>query len=156
MTKTFRIEPSTVSGPSHSTRQEEEAHQDKQLPLKSEATRGEVRYGHAHAQTEERYQQRRAEYDMKKHMRAEEAPAQQEQESAQEPAQEAAPQTGAEVSAPERVKELARDAVRSVLGAAKEAAQGHPIAGARKLAGDAVSGALKVAKEVTNRSGGKH
>jgi|GEM_PF-5587510 len=151
MTKTIRIEPSTVSGPSHSTRQEEEAHQDKRLPLKGEGTRGEVRYGHAHAQTEERYQQRRAEYDRKQHMKAE-APLQEERE----PAQEAAPETSEELSAPERVKEMARDAVRSVVGAAKKTVQGHPIEGARKLAGDAVSGARKVAREVTNRSGGKH
>ena len=170
MTKHIRQQPDVITNPATSDREVLEAQQDKQVAVKSEleSSSSSVHYGHAHAQTAERYQQRRAEFAMKKRLQAEQA-AQEPQkaapvseriaegvESKAEQFEAAAEQKLDDVSAPERVKELALEAVKSVVGAAKEAAHGHPIAGVRKLAGDAVSGALKVAREVTNRSGGKH
>lgn len=157
MTKTFRDEQNTMAAPDENTRQDK------------------VRYGHAHARTEQLYQERRARYELKKQQEAAQAAREQqahahgERPSVQARASEAAPQTppleGAGEGANEgfgreRVKELALDAVKSVLGAAREAVHGHPLVGARKLAGDALSGALKVAREVTSRptspSGGEH
>ena len=167
MTKHIRQQPDVITNPATSDREVLEAQQDKQVAVKSEleSSSSSVHYGHAHAQTAERYQQRRAEFAMKKRLQAEQAAQEpapvseriaEGMESTAERFEATAEEKLDEVSAPERVKELALEAVKSVVGAAKEAAHGHPIAGVRKLAGDAVSGALKVAREVTNRSGGKH
>jgi hypothetical protein len=57
-------------------------------------------------------------------------------------------ETGREV-----LKDMAQQAVSSVLEAAKEAAKGRPLVGARKLAGDAFSGVRRVAREVSARTG---
>lgn len=182
MTKTFRDEQNTMAAPDENTRQELDAPREKHSAPKSEPApqaANKVRYGHAHARTEQLYQERRARYELKKQQEAAQAAREQqahahgERPSVQARASEAAPETphleGAGESAGEnsnegfgreRVKELALDAVKSVLGAAREAVHGHPLVGARKLAGDALSGALKVAREVTSRptspSGGEH
>ena len=162
MTKTFRDEQNTVAAPEkHSAPTSE--------PAPEAANK--VRYGHAHARTEQLYKERRARYELKKQQEAAQA-AQAQQAARPEEApsvQAPASQTSAETPAEpvhlegfgkERVKDLALDAVKSVLGAAREAVHGHPLVGARKLAGDALSGALKVAREVTSRptspSGGEH
>ena len=158
MTKTFRDEQNTVAAP-------DEKHSAPEAANK-------VRYGHAHARTEQLYQERRARYELKKQQEAAQAAREQQAGQHEEDPSVEAPSVEAHASEPaaetvhlegfgkERVKELALDAVKSVLGAAREAVHGHPLVGARKLAGDALSGALKVAREVTSRptspSGGEH
>ena len=158
MTKTLHLEHNTVAGPDANTKQEMDAQIGHPVPLKSDSSvegDGKVHYGHAHARTSQLYQERRAQFEMKKRLEASQA-AQAQSAPQEAPAQEASESEAPAAFGTERVKELALEAVKSVVGAAKEAAHGHPIAGVRKLAGDAVSGALKVAREVTNRSGGKH
>ncbi|MFY0583107.1 hypothetical protein ACN28S_60360 [Cystobacter fuscus] len=172
MTKTFRDEQNTLAAPDENTRDTAKSEPTPEVANK-------VRYGHAHARTEQLYKERRARYELKKQQEAAQAAREQQARTHEETpsvearASEAAPQTpppeGAvagsnegsnEGFGRERVKELALDAVKSVLGAAREAVHGHPLVGARKLAGDALSGALKVAREVTSRptspSGGEH
>ncbi|EPX59749.1 hypothetical protein D187_002493 [Cystobacter fuscus DSM 2262] len=178
MTKTFRDEQNTVAAPDENTRQELDAPREKHSAPKSEPApqaANKVRYGHAHARTEQLYQERRARYELKKQQEAAQAAREQqartheESPSVEARASETAPRTphlesagenASEGFGRERVKELALDAVKSVIGAAREAVHGHPLVGARKLAGDALSGALKVAREVTSRptspSGGEH
>ncbi|MFY0527838.1 hypothetical protein ACN28I_33370 [Archangium gephyra] len=123
---------------------------------------GQVHYGRQHAQTAELYRKHREERERAEQMRVSEARAEptaaapevRERQAAgrEEPlAQEQAP----EEAGPAGIKGLAQQAVSRVLAAAKEAAQGHPLTGARKLAGDAVSGARRVAREVSARTGKK-
>ncbi|WNG23118.1 hypothetical protein F0U62_03005 [Cystobacter fuscus] len=168
MTKTFRDEQNTLAAPDENTRSTTKSEPTPEVANK-------VRYGHAHARTEQLYKERRARYELKKQQEAAQAAREQQARTHEETpsvearASEAAPQTPPLESAGEgsnegfgreRVKELALDAVKSVLGAAREAVHGHPLVGARKLAGDALSGALKVAREVTSRptspSSGEH
>ncbi|WNG13696.1 hypothetical protein [Cystobacter fuscus] len=169
MTKTFRDEQNTVAAPDENTRST-----PKSQPAPEAANK--VHYGHAHARTEQLYQERRARYELKKQQEAAQAAREQQAHTHEEAApsveahaSETAPRTpdlenpgesSGEGFGRERVKELALDAVKSVLGAAREAVHGHPLVGARKLAGDALSGALKVAREVTSRpnspSNGEH
>ncbi|OJH36071.1 hypothetical protein [Cystobacter ferrugineus] len=175
MTKTFRDEQNTVAAPDENTRQELDAPREKPSAHKSapapEAA-NKVRYGHAHARTEQLYQERRARYELKKQQEAaqaarehqtpphEETPSREAHVSEAPTSQAAAEPILLEGFGRERVKELALDAVKSVIGAAREAVHGRPLVGARKLAGDALSGALKVAREVTSRptspSSGEH
>lgn len=155
MTKTLHIENNTVGGPDVNTKQELGAEQH--VPLKSEAAMegdGKVHYGHAHARTSQLYQERRAQFEMKKRLEATQAAQAKKSESkaSEDVSAEASPGEAAEAFGTERVKEMALEAVKSVVGAAREAVHGHPLAGARKLAGDAVSGALKVAREVKARA----
>ena len=141
MTKTIRFETNAVGAPDANSKQDEADNK--------------VHYGHAHARTEQLYQERRAKYELKKQREAAEARREQKAEKPEEvqpieaSASEAAPE---ETFGKERVKELALDAVKSVIGAAREAVHGRPLVGARKLAGDAVSGALRVAREVASRT----
>ncbi|ATB35120.1 hypothetical protein CYFUS_000532 [Cystobacter fuscus] len=177
MTKTFRDEQNTVAAPDENTRDT-----PKREPAAEVANK--VRYGHAHARTEQLYQERRARYELKKQQEAAQAAREQQARKHEELPSVEARTSKASAQTPhaqtphmedsgegpgegtgegfgrERVKELALDAVKSVIGAAREAVHGHPLVGARKLAGDALSGALKVAREVTSRptspSGGEH
>jgi hypothetical protein len=170
MTQTFRDEQNTVAAPDENTRQELDAPREKHSAHKSapapEAA-SKVRYGHAHARTEQLYQERRARYELKKQQEAAHAAREQQARKHEEtPSMEASTSQAAPESlhlegfGRERVKELALDAVKSVMEAAREAVHGHPLVGARTLAGDALSGALKVAREVTSRptspSSGEH
>ncbi|MET0404852.1 MAG: hypothetical protein ABW123_20715 [Cystobacter sp.] len=153
MTKTFHTEQSAVGGPDVNSKQGLDAPREKHTPLKSELTPevdSKVHYGHAHARTEQLYQERRAQYEMKKQLEAAEA-------SSKQAAEPSATEASVEASAPEtfgreQIREMALDAVKSVIGAAREAVQGHPLVGARKLAGDAVSGALRVTRGVAARA----
>ena len=53
--------------------------------------------------------------------------------------------------ASEGLRDRAQHAVETVVQAAKEAANLHPLQGAKKLAGDVVSGALQLARQVSAR-----
>jgi hypothetical protein len=55
----------------------------------------------------------------------------------------------------EGLRGMAQQAVTSVLQAAREATRGKPLVGAKKLATGAVSGALKVVREVSARTASK-
>ncbi|WNG51337.1 hypothetical protein F0U60_49800 [Archangium minus] len=123
---------------------------------------GQLHYGRQHAQTAELYQKRREERERAEQMRVSEA--QQEPMGAEAPPMEAqkvetqeqpAAAAQPEESGREGLKDLAQDAVASVVEAAREAAKGRPLSGARKLAGDALSGALRVAREVSARKAEK-
>ena len=52
----------------------------------------------------------------------------------------------------EGLKAMAQQAVSSVLAAAKEAAKGRPLTGAKKLAGEAFSGVRRVAQQVSAKA----
>ena len=117
-------------------------------------------YGRQHARTAELYRQRREQRvraqqqsldtvpqePMKAQtppMELRERPANVVEQPRQEVAQPAAPEQ------PEQPSGMARQAVASVLQVAKDA---HPIQSARKLAGTVVSGAVRVAREVSARA----
>lgn len=132
----------------------------------------ELHYGRQHAQTAELYRKHREERERAEQMRVSGA----EEESVD---QKAAPAEWTEKQSARRqepllhdkadvedtqafqpgesdrevLKGMAQQAVSSVLAAAKEAAKGRPISGARKLAGDAFSGVRRVAREVSARAG---
>lgn len=110
---------------------------------------GQLHYGRQHARTAELYQKRREERERAEQMRVSEAQ--------QEPLGAEAPPMDAREEEPGRevLKDLAQDAVASVVQAAREAAKGRPLTGARKLAGDAMSGVLRVAREVSARKAEK-
>jgi hypothetical protein len=126
---------------------------------------GQLHYGRQHAQTAELYRKHREKRERAEQMRAAEAQAEptgaeapapkvMEKQAAgrEEPlAQEQVP----EEAGREGIKGLAQQAVSSVLAAAKEATKGHPLTGARKLAGDAFSGVRRVAQQVSARTGKK-
>jgi hypothetical protein len=117
-------------------------------------------YGRQHARTAELYRQRREQRVraqqqspdtvQQEPMKAQtppiemrERPANVVEQPRQEVAQPAAPEQ------PEQPSGKARQAVASVLQVAKEA---HPLQSARKLAGTVVSGAVRVAREVSARA----
>ncbi|PTL83287.1 hypothetical protein [Vitiosangium sp. GDMCC 1.1324] len=125
---------------------------------------GQLHYGRQHARTAELYRKHREE---REHVRQQGgAGFQEEPRSAEAPSQKAraepilhdkedvedheAPKPDARGL--ENWRELAQQAVSSVLQAAKETARGRPLVGARKLAGDTVSGVLRVAREVSART----
>ncbi|WP_257451314.1 prolipoprotein diacylglyceryl transferase [Archangium lipolyticum] len=130
-----------------------------------------IHYGRQHAQTAELYQKHREERELQERLRASEEVRQEPAEVRQEPAGAEAPPLEAREQEstppgepeavqplelqPENLKELAREAVASVLRAAKEAAKGNPFEGAKHLAGDAMSGALRVARGVSARRAAK-
>ncbi|WNG61790.1 hypothetical protein F0U59_49065 [Archangium gephyra] len=127
-----------------------------------------LHYGRQHAQTAELYRKHREERERAEQMRVSEAPTESKaaprearESRAAEPPRQDAKQPRAEQSQalePDEagqasLKGLAQQAVSSVLEAAKEAARGRPLSGARKLAGEAVSGVRRVAQEVSARTG---
>jgi hypothetical protein len=119
---------------------------EKQTPLKSEQPPppdAPFNYGHRHAQTEELYKKHRADRVAEPHIIEET------QAEAIAPDQEATSTAEQERFDRERLRLMAQHAVSSVLEAAKQAAKGHPLQGARYLADEALSGARRVVKEVS-------
>ncbi|WP_375768652.1 hypothetical protein NR798_44405 [Archangium gephyra] len=128
-----------------------------------------LHYGRAHAQTAELYRKHREERERSKQMRVSESPAESTDAEAPVAQRAAAPQEStvvqekadmgkAQDATPdetrlEGLKGLAQQAVSRVMEAAKEAAKGRPLTGAKKLAGDAFSGVRRVAREVSARTG---
>lgn len=112
-----------------------------------------LRYGHAHARTEQLYQQHREEYSLQERL-----PGAEPRPQAQRPAmEEASPMGTAEprqvdLFGREGLQELGRLAVQSVRRAAREALRGRPLQGMRQLADDALSGTLKVVREASDRT----
>ncbi|HSP81888.1 MAG TPA: hypothetical protein VLQ93_25430, partial [Myxococcaceae bacterium] len=141
MPRTFRFEHFTAAKPDVS-KQKRGSEREPHPPIKSEQAEPAVEglhYGHRHAQTEELYKKHREEH---------------EREAARaEPVIHGKEEPGRAVHAPlepegrERRKELAQQAVSSVVEAAREAAKGRPLKAGKKLAGEAVTGARKVARE---------
>jgi hypothetical protein len=129
---------------------------------------GQLHYGRQHAQTAALYRKHRKhreERERAEQMRVSEAQAEPTEAKAAAPEvmeQQAAgreeplvQEQAADEARLEGIKGLAQQAVSSVLAAAKEAAKGHPLTGARKLAGDAFSGVRRVAQQVSARTGKK-
>ncbi|HZI05296.1 MAG TPA: hypothetical protein VEZ71_14795 [Archangium sp.] len=128
---------------------------------KPRTNNGQLHYGRQHAQTAELYRKHREERQRAEQTRA--AKAQAEPMGAEASAPKVMEQQVAGREEPivqekaadearrEGIKGLAQQAVSSVLAAAKKAAKGHPLSGARKLAGDAFSGVRRVAREVSAR-----
>jgi len=128
---------------------------------------GQLHYGRQHAQTAELYRKHRQERERAEQMRvsggqeeSEAAPRQAKeaqeplrQDAKEQPRAEQAPAIQPDEAGHEGLKGLAQQAVSSVLAAAKEAAKGRPLSGARKLAGEAFSGVRRVAQEVSARTG---
>ncbi|MFE8603220.1 hypothetical protein [Archangium violaceum] len=127
-----------------------------------------LHYGRQHAQTADLYRKHREERERAEQMRVSEtpteskaAPREARESRAAEPPRQDTKQPRAEQSQAREpdeagqasLKGLAQQAVSSVLEAAKEAARGRPLSGARKLAGEAVSGVRRVAQEVSARTG---
>ena len=126
----------------------------------------ELHYGRQHAQTAELYRKHREEREHAEQLGVREEPLGGEAPPMEGQGQRAAEpvihgkedveehnapmpdETGREV-----LKDLAQQAVTSVLQAAKETIKGRPLVGARKLAGDAFSGVRRVAREVSARTG---
>nr|QKW93761.1 hypothetical protein [Vitiosangium cumulatum] len=164
--KADKPEPSVANpGGARQTPQVEEA--KTQVPPSEE---GQLHYGRQHAQTAELYRKHREEREQARQRHG--AGVQVEPQGAEAPPMEARERPGREEpilhdkedvedhAAPkpdelgrESLADLARQAVSSVLQAAKETAKGRPLEGARKLAGDTVSGVLRVAREVSARAG---
>jgi hypothetical protein len=130
------------------------------IPLSND---GAVHYGHSHAKTEELYRKHREEHELMEAMRINaQEDAQQEQEPLEAseefekrqaediPRDEVLPTAD---SAGLDLKELAQQAVSSVVQAGREAIKGRPLVGARQLADDALSGTLRVVREVSARTG---
>ncbi|QRK10322.1 hypothetical protein JQX13_09635 [Archangium violaceum] len=150
--KADKPEPSTTNpGGAEQTPPAEQA-----KPAVPPSEEGQLHYGRQHARTAELYQKRREERERAEQLSVSEA--QQEPMGSEVPPMEASkaetqeqPAVAAQQEEPghEGLKELAQDAVTSVVQAAREAAKGRPLTGARKLAGDAMSGVLRVAREVS-------
>lgn len=120
---------------------------------------GAIHYGHSHAKTEELYRKHREEHELLEAMRITS-----QEDSQQEPleAREAFEQRQVEDVPRDDVlptdsgldlKQLAQQAVSSVVQAGCEAIKGRPLVGARQLADDALSGTLRVVREVSARTG---
>jgi len=146
MPRTFRFEHFTAAKPEVS-KQKSGTEKERHTPLKGEqATPPEekLHYGHRHAQTEKLYKKHREEHERE----AERA----------EPVIHGKAEPRREGHAPpepeglERLRELAQQAVSSVVEAAREAAKGRPLKAGKKLAGEAVTGARKVAREMSARA----
>jgi len=120
-------------------------------------------YGRQHARTAELYRQRREQRVRAQQqspdtvpqepMKAATPPVEMRERPAnvvEQPRQEVAqPAVPEQPEQPEQPSGMARQAVASVLQVAKDA---HPIQSARKLAGTVVSGAVRVAREVSARA----
>ncbi|MFY0572150.1 hypothetical protein ACN28E_51115 [Archangium lansingense] len=132
---------------------------------------GQLHYGRQHAQTAELYRKHREERERTEQMRV--SGGQEEQTGAEAPPAEVTERQATQRKEPllgdkadvedrqafqpdepgiDNLKSLAQQAVSSVLEAAKEAAKGRPLTGARKLASDAFSGVRRVAREVSTRT----
>ena len=124
---------------------------------------GQLHYGRQHAQTAELYQKHREEREHAEQLggaqevQAEplggEAPPREEpvihgKEDVEQHAGSMPDESGRE-----GLRSLAQQAVTSVLQAAREAAKAGPVGGAKLLAGSAVSGVRRVAREVSTRTG---
>jgi hypothetical protein len=123
-----------------------------------------LHYGRQHARTAELYQKHREEREHAQQLGATEA--EQEPLGGEAPPREAREEpvihgkedvvqhagSMPEEAERENLRDLAHQAVSSVLQAAREAAKGRPLVGAKKLAGDAVSGVFRVARQVSARA----
>lgn len=120
---------------------------------KRSASRGSIplHYGHSHARTEQLYQQHREEHALQEILPGAEPRAQVPDLEAAPPMQASEPKQ-ADLFGREGIRQLGRLAMDSMLRAAREALRGHPLQGVRQLAGDAVSGALKVVREASDRT----
>ncbi|HYO55955.1 hypothetical protein [Archangium sp.] len=161
--KADKPEPSTTNpGGAEQTPPAEQA--KPRIPPSEE---GQLHYGRQHAQTAKLYQKHREERERAEQMGVAEAQTEAQTEAPVEPmggeappaemmGQEAAVEDPSPPRPDERGQEgprsLAQQAVKSVLRAAKEAARGRPLTGARKLADDALSGVRRVAREVSART----
>jgi hypothetical protein len=142
MPRTYSFDHFTTAKPDAS-KQKHGSEREKHTPLKSEAAEPSsesIHYGHPHAQTEELYKQRREEHEREEALHA------------AEPEQAPRVEAPAQERGGEGLKQLAQQAVTSVLDAVREVARGHPVAGTKRLAGDAVSGTRRVVKEVSARA----
>lgn len=118
---------------------------------------GQIHYGRQHGRTAELYHQRRLEREQAERMGA--TSVQQEPMGGEAPPVEAAKPEVEQAQSFEQPKEpereqlqgLARQAVATVIQAARDAAKGHPLQSAKKLAGDTLSGVRRVAQEVSAR-----
>ncbi|HEX8435083.1 hypothetical protein [Archangium sp.] len=121
----------------------------------SDTHAGGARYGRQHARTAELYHQRRLKRQREEQLAVNavqpppmgtEAPSPLEMpKQAVEPHMDSKPET----SGHEGLRDRAQQAVTSVLQAAREL---HPLENAKKLAGEAVSGALRVVRQVSARA----
>jgi hypothetical protein len=157
MPRTYSFDHFTAVKPDVS-KQKKGSERERTTPLKSEQPLppdGQFNYGHRHAKTEELYKQHREE-----HERQARAP-KPEKKQARKREQPVVPGKGQQQQkeeAPlemgrERLKELAQQAVSSVREAAREAVRGRPLKATRQLAGDVFTGARRVAREVSARTG---
>jgi hypothetical protein len=108
-------------------------------------------YGRQHARTAELYRQRREQRARAQQLAAEPPPPDMmaAPTNTMEPPKEAVEQQPAMLEETPKPAHKARQAVESVLQVAREA---HPLASARKLAGTVVTGAVRVAREVSARA----
>jgi hypothetical protein len=147
MPRTFRFEHFTAAKPDVS-KQKRGTEREKHIPLKSEQPPPpdeKFNYGHRHAQTEELYKKHRAAHERGEARRAERVVP-----GKEEPGR--AGHAPLEPEGLERLKEMAQQAVSRVVEAAREAAKGRPLKAGKKLAGEAMTGARKVAREVSART----
>jgi FtsZ-interacting cell division protein ZipA len=117
---------------------------------------GQIHYGRQHARTAELYRKHREERERAEQLRASEAqaapmsaqatPSKAVEQQATEPLRQEEQKEEAEHPG---LKDLAQQAVSSVLTVAKHA---YPFTRARQLAGDALSGVRRVAREVSART----
>jgi hypothetical protein len=158
MPRTYSFDHFTAAKPDVS-KQKKGSERERSTPLKSEQPPppdGQFNYGHRHAQTEQLYKQHREEHERqealspkpKKVAKAREEPAVPGKAKQEMKKEEAPLEQGRE-----QLKELAQQAISSVRKAAREAARGRPLKATRQLAGDVFTGARRVAREVSARTG---
>lgn len=105
-----------------------------------------IHYGQAHARTGMLYQQHREDFERLQSVKEPQVSArsrdvEEQQESSR-----------VDLFGREGIQEIKRLAVDSVKRAARSAARGRPLQGARQLASDAVSGTLRVVREAADRT----
>jgi hypothetical protein len=153
--KADKPEPSVTNpGGARQTPPAEEA-----KPTVAPSETGQIHYGRQHARTAELYHQRRQKRAQAEQMNV--AGVQRESAPREEPIlhdkEDVEQHAGSmpDTSGREKLRELAEQAVTSVLQVAREATRARPLVGAKKLAGNAVSGALRVVREVSARTAKK-
>ncbi|HYO64989.1 MAG TPA: hypothetical protein VEU33_02800 [Archangium sp.] len=172
--RTYSFDHFTADKPEPSTTNPGGAEQTPPAEQAKPRTDEGLHYGRQHAQTAELYRKHREERERAEQMRVSETPAQSdappreamESRAAESPRQDTKDMKQPETGLPQAresdesdeagntgLKGLAQHAVSSVLEAAKEAARGRPLRGARKLAGEAFSGVRRVAQQVSARTG---
>lgn len=155
MPRTYSFDHFTATKPAISVGKR--AQTQRSVPLKSElqSHAGALHYGHAHSSTGELYKKHREEHDRLEAMR----PPREEREAFAGESVETGAREEADFASDgelefsrEGLKDMAQSALGSVKQAAREALRGRPLVGARRLAGEAVTGALRVARQVSART----